>query len=259
VILLSFFFLVCVATGVCAESWKQIKGEHFIVYFISNEKIAKNTLSKAEQYYQKIANELGYARYSNFWQWERRVKIYIYPDRSTYENYLKKHNYAKWSVGMANYNNKEIIGYAQSEEFLDATLPHEITHLIFRDYVGQRNIPIWIDEGVAQWEEKGKRRFVKTKIKQLLQIHKPIPIERMMTLNIGGVENPAIVELYYVEAISLIDFLITQYGIDNFIFFCRHLRDGKDINEALQFAYPTSIRNITTLEEKWLEYVQQEE
>ena len=137
-------------------------------------------------------------------------------------------------------------------------MPHEITHLIFRDYVGQRNIPIWIDEGVAQWEEKGKRSVVKRKMKQLMEAHEPISMERMMALNIGIVENEAIVELYYVEAVSLVDFLITKYGADNFIFFCRQLRDDKDVNEALRFAYPLSIRNIDELEAKWLEYLQEE-
>ncbi len=250
--------LFCCVTEATAQSWQKLKGEHFIVYFLQDNKFAKDVSDKAEEYYNKIADDLGYARYSNFWAWNKRVKIYIYPDKDSYLSYVTTHDHPTWSCGMANYTKKEIISYAQSRGFLDGVLPHEITHLIFRDYVGQKNIPIWIDEGVAQWEEKGKRQFVKREMKELLQHHDPIPIERMMILNIGRIKNETIVELFYVEAVSLVDFLITEHGADNFIFFCRQLRDGKDVNEALKFAYPVSIRNVNALEDKWLEYLQKD-
>ena len=258
-----FCFILCFLLFYCAveaiaHGWQELKGEHFIVYFLQDTKFAKKVLNKAEEHYSKIADDLGYARHSNFWVWNKRVKIYIYPDGDSYLSYVTEHDYAAWSVGLANYKKKEIISYVQSGGFLDGVLPHEITHLIFRDYVGQENIPIWIDEGVAQWEEKGKRQLVKKKMREMLQCHKPIPIERMTMLNIGECKNKVIVELYYVQAVSLIDFLITQYGSDNFIFFCRHLRGGKDINEALKFTYPTSIRNLDVLEDKWLKYLQEE-
>ncbi len=258
-LLISFFLIPFYAVEAIAESWEKLKGEHFIVYFVQDHKYAEDALDKAERYYDKIADDLGYARYSEFWSWDNRVKIYIYPDRDSYLSYVKAGDHAVWSVGMANYKDKEIISYVQSSSwgFLDAVLPHEITHLIFRDYVGQENIPIWIDEGVAQWEERKKRSVVKRKMKELLEAHEPIDIERMTTLKIGIIENEVIVELYYVQAVSLVDFLITEYNAKNFIFFCRQLRDGKDINEALRFTYPTSIRNVDALEAKWLKYLEE--
>ena len=253
-----FLLLFCYTAEAIARDWQELKGEHFVIYFFQDNKFAKDVLNKAEEYYDKIANDLGYARYSNFWAWDKRVKIYIYPDRDSYLSYITAHNYATWSVGMADYEKKAIISYVQSRGFLDGVLPHEITHLIFRDYVGQENIPIWIDEGVAQWEEKGKRQLVKRKMKELLRYHGPIPIDRMTIIEIGRLKNETIVEMFYIEAVSLVDFLITEHGADNFIFFCRQLRDGKDMDEALKFAYPVSIRNINALQDKWLEYLQTE-
>lgn len=239
-----------------AASWETLKGEHFIVYFIKDARWAKEILNKAEDYYDKIAGDLGYARYSKFWAWDKRVKIYIYPDRDSYRSYVEANNYAKWSSGMVRYEEKEIISYAQSNEFLRSILPHEITHLIFRDYVGEKNIPVWIDEGVAQWEEEWKKKIVRRKMQKLLEHHEPIDMQRMMTLKIGLVDNEVIVELYYVQAVSFVDFLITEHGGDNFISFCRYLRDGKSLDEALKFTYPTSIRSVEELEEKWLEYME---
>lgn len=255
--LVSALWFLCSINAATAQDWQELKGEHFIVYFIEDMNFARKTLNRAEDYYKQIADDLAYARHSNFWQWGNRVKIYIYPDGDSYRAFLEAHDLPRWSIGLANYRDKEIISFSHSEKFLDSILPHEMTHLIFRDYVGIKNIPIWIDEGVAQWEEKDRRQFAKRKIKKLLETHSPIPIERLNKLNVGAAKNTAIVELFYVEAVSLVNFLITEYGGERFIFFCRQLRDGKDMDEALKFAYPTFIRSTKELETKWLEYLQE--
>ena len=119
--------------GSFAQDWKELKGDHFIIYYASEDKFPSEVLRKAESYYQQISSDLGYQRYSNFWQWENRVRIYVYPTR---EEFLTQTGQPNWSYGVANYTEKEIRSYLWSEGFMDALLPHEMTHLIFRDYVG---------------------------------------------------------------------------------------------------------------------------
>ena len=161
-----FFIAPCYAVS---ENWQELKDEHFIVYYapadpssvlvgsdtkITAENFASQALFEAEKYYQRIAQELGYARYSEFWTWDKRVKVYIYSDR---DSYLKSGNYPPWSEGMADYQKKAILSFAGSSGFVDSVLPHEIAHLVFRDFVGiNNNIPLWLDEGVAQWAEEKK-------------------------------------------------------------------------------------------------------
>ncbi|MEM4155647.1 MAG: hypothetical protein QXQ38_02855, partial [Archaeoglobaceae archaeon] len=129
--LIAFFFL-----GICtfAQNWQEKKGEHFIIYFssLSEENFAKEVLDKAEKYYQEIAVDLGYPRYKEFWLWDKRVKIYIYPDQ---EAFLKATGQPSWSHGVAEYATKKISSFLGSKDFLDSVLPHEIAHLIFRDFV----------------------------------------------------------------------------------------------------------------------------
>ncbi|MFH1045537.1 MAG: hypothetical protein V1727_01050 [Candidatus Omnitrophota bacterium] len=253
-------FLICVcllalAGQVSAEVWEELKGEHFLAYYQRNKGFAKEVLEKAEEYYKQIALDLGYARSHNFWSWDSRVKIYLFPDNKSYLTYIKSLGYPEWAVGMADYSHKEIISFNLSNGFLDTVLPHEITHLMFRDYVGGNNIPLWIDEGVAQWSEKGRRAQVRQEIKKQLAHHSPIPMDRMMSLNIGQVDNDFIVELYYVQAVSMIDFLISRFGADKFIYLCRQLRDGKEFEEALRFAYPNNLRDPDDLQLQWTDYL----
>ena len=255
-ILFSVFCFLFSAIPVYSQEWQEIKSEHFIVYFISDKDFAKDVSLQSEIYYKRIASELGYQRYSKFWTWDRRVKIYIHPSR---ESFQKGTGQPDWSEGVAKYHEKTIVSYAWSDGFLKMLLPHELTHLIFRDYVGFKGeVPLWLDEGVAQWMEPHKRKQIKVVIRRLAENRRLLSLNQMMILDVRKSNNPDIVNTYYIQAVSLVDFLMTEYGASRFNSFCRQLRDGKSIEDSLKFAYPVSIRSIKDLEEKWQKYIMEE-
>lgn len=259
------------------EEWRKFNGTHFIVYFTQNEKFAKEVLDKAEVYYRNIAVNLGYPRYSKFWLWGKRVRIYVYPDR---EKFLKATSQPYWSEGMADYKNRKIVSYAWSKGFLESLLPHEMAHLIFRDFVGFKGeIPLWLDEGVAQWEEEAKRTEMKSMIKQLYDKDQLMMVNDMMKLDIARMKEKDriyirptrtkegevavlflstenLVRTYYLQSVSLVGFLIEEYGSTKFSEFCRQLRDEKTIEEALRGAYLPQINDLTELEDRWREYLE---
>ena len=261
---------------VFAQEWQELKGEHFIIYYISDEAFARKVRDTAEIYYRQIALDLGYPRYSEFWLWDKRVKIYLYPDHSSF---LKATGQPEWSQGMADYGKKEIVGYNLSQIFLDSILPHEMAHLIFRDFVGFKGeIPLWLDEGVAQWAEKNKRAYIKKLIKKAYDEDRLLSLEDIMKLDIRNIRaqdevyvrsttsktgeprvlflsGDSLVNLYYLESVSLVGFLIETFGSDSFSHFCRQLRDGKRINEALTSTYPNYIRSLEDLERRWRKYL----
>lgn len=251
-VLFSILYSLFSFTVTHAQEWHEMKGEHFFVYYQQDKKFANDVLRQSESYYRSIASELGYQRYSGFWTWENRVKIYIYPDK---ESFLKVTGQNPWSEGMADYTNKSVISYAWNQDFLEALLPHEITHLIFRDYVGiDSEIPLWLDEGVAQWMEPQKRELLQAAMAKIIVDGKILPLDGLMRLDVRQVSDSDLVHTFYVEAASLVGFLIKEYGSSDFINFCRQLRDKKNVREALTFAYPTTVRTLEQLEEKWLAY-----
>jgi hypothetical protein len=276
-ILIVILGLFCLAAN-NEPAWLERKSEHFIVYFIQDEKFAQQVLDEAEKYYRNIASSLGYARYSEFWTWEKRVKIYIYPDRVSF---LEITGQPKWSEGMADYKKKQIVSYVWGHGFLESLLPHEMTHLIFRDFVGfLGEVPLWLDEGVAQWEEEAKRPQIKKMAKNYFEQDNLMSVSDIMKLNIlhlrsqnGLFIRPTrtkdgkpgviflssnnLVEIYYLESASLVGYLIDKFGSESFSAFCRELRDGKTIEEALSIAYPARISNITELEDGWREYLRE--
>ncbi|OPX28001.1 MAG: hypothetical protein B1H08_06725 [Candidatus Omnitrophica bacterium 4484_171] len=273
-----FFILCSVLLSVFAFSTekgpKEIKGKHFIVYYYAgSEGFANEVLTKAEEYYVSIAKDLGYERYSEFWLWDKRVKIYIYPD---HESYLKASSMPYWSHGMADYRNKVIMSYLRGKGFITSILPHEMTHLMFRDFVGfTGEIPLWLDEGVAQWEEKAKRNMNYI-IKDAFRKKIVLSLHDMMKMDIRNIkgddkiyvrytkdgDTPLIlvltgknlINLYYVEAVSLVGFLIKKYGSKKFTSFCRELRYGKSVEAALRAVYSSYFTTLDGLEKEWKKY-----
>lgn len=272
------FFLIFSPVESFSLEWQELSGEHFTVYFLENRDFAKEVLDKAEVYYRNIAMELGYPRYSEFWTWENRVKIYIYQDRNSFQ---KATGQPAWSEGMASYNDKQIISYAWSKGFTESLLPHEMAHLIFRDFVRFKgDIPLWLDEGVAQWMEEPKRAQIKRVAKKYFQENSLLSIEDMMQLDIRNLKyqdavyiRPVrtkegkdgvlflsaelLINTYYIQSVSLVGFLIEKYGSTAFADFCRGLRDGKSVEEALISAYPAHIHNLREFEDRWREYLEE--
>ncbi|MBN1405354.1 MAG: hypothetical protein JW946_02420 [Candidatus Omnitrophica bacterium] len=272
---------LCIATYNIAfaddqPQWQEIKGEHFLIYFTGDEKFAKESEQKAEYYYRNIALDLGYQRYSEFWLWDNRVKIYIYPDHASY---IKATGQPEWSHGMANYKTKQIASYTWSEGFLESLLPHEIAHLIFRDFIGFKGeAPLWLDEGVAQWAEYSKRNFMKSQVKNIFDANSIMLVNDMMKVDFKYIQlkdvlyiratltkegEPGVVFLtgdeliknYYIQAFSMVSFLVEKYGAERFSHFCRELRDGKSFEAGLNAAYRERISGINEFQNKWREYL----
>lgn len=65
-----------------------------------------------------------------------------------------------------------------------------------------------------------------------------------------------LITAYYVQSVSLVGFLIEKFGKAEFTNFCRALRDGKSLEEALISVYSIHIRSLSDFEEQWRKYIE---
>ena len=146
-----------------------------------------------------------------------------------------------------------IVTFRQEDQFLDGLLPHEISHLILHDFVGfNRNIPIWFDEGVAELNESDKKNTAHQVMTKLIAQNQFIPLEVLMRWDIRRETDSKKVSVFYAQSVSVVDFLIHEYGSDAFSFLCRNLKDGKDMEEAIRVAYSGSLDSVAIVQEKWM-------
>ena len=227
-----------------AVAWEKVSSTHFVVLHAEDDKLAQTVSERAEAYYTEIAADLGYTRYQNFWLWDNRAKILIYP---TAQAFATACNAPAWAAGRASAERREIASYRQGgETFLGSLLPHEMSHLILGDFIGKDHVPLWLTEGFAEWEQS--RHLVRP----VPRPRHPFQLKALMAMDIRQDTDQKRVALFYAQAASVVGFLIRTRGGERFGAFCRGLRDGKTCEAALTSAYPDDFSSLDILEQKWL-------
>lgn len=239
-----------------ASPWEEYKSAHFLVQHRGDAAFAQDVARRAESEYDRITRDLGFTRHSGFWLWERRVRIDIHATR---EAYRAATGAPAWSAGRAEYVDRSIATFSGSTGFVESVLPHEVAHLVFREFIGaDRPLPLWLDEGVAQWEDLSNRETVMAMARTLRRQDHLLSIAQLTGIEIRHGSTLRQAASFYAQAASLVGFMIERHGSDAFREFCGHLRDGSSLEDALRFTYPHTIRNLETLERGWRAYLEGE-
>ena len=245
-VLLSSLLFAPLEAGAANDVWNNIeKSNHFLIYYQDAPVDYINRLvTEAERCYKNITEYLGFARF-DFWIWDNRCKIFLYADAQTY---LSVTGVISWSRGHVQVAKKEISTYMWQEMLFDTVLPHEMGHIIFREFVGyNKKLPLWLDEGVAcmqEYESKERLATAKCLVNLKLYTH----LDDLSKISDSSVIIPFI---FYNEAASLVDFLLKRFGKSKFVDFCRSLRDEPDWTQSLKGVY--KIKNLNELEKLWVE------
>ena len=230
-----------------AQGLKEMRSEHFIInYSEGTEDSVYKIKDDAEYYYRSITQEFGFVR-DKLWSWDNRAKIVIAKDKSTYS---KEFNCPTWSGACVDYYNKIIYTYPLQSGF-SSVLSHELTHIIFREYIGYNKLPLWLDEGMAQYmqyRDSSQPKAITALMKKLIEENKYIKFEQVN--NIYSISEKDEPDLFYAQAFSMVYFLKERYGKDNFAQFLSYLRSNNNLAEALSKAFRT-LENSEKFEAEW--------
>ena len=204
--------------------------------------------AKAEDYYNSIVDGLGFRRF-DFWSWDNRAKIYLYRNA---EDYHRDPHRVSWSGAEVSVTNKTIASFFGQDGFIDSILPHEMGHIIFREFVSTKiNLPLCIDEGVACSQEESQLPSRMQFARELVLRNNYLPFSKLF--NINETNKIILPQLFYSQSASIIVFLLQEYGKDNFLEFSRKLRDGEEWQNALLKVYRFS--SLDELEESWKNFM----
>lgn len=236
----------------------QIKNNHFIINYraeVSKDLVFK-IKNEAERFYRVITQEFNFIR-DELWLWDKRAKIYIAKDRDDYSNSF---DCSAWSGACVNYRDKIIYTYPNQDRF-SSLFAHELTHIIFREYVGKGELPLWLDEGIATYMENkyGDRRYQNARdyLKKQINTNNYIRFSELENINPRSLasESQEYVTLFYVESFSIVDFAMKKYGKYKFSRFFDSLRKGYSLQNSLpKLTY--DLKDLSVLEERWRGYYQ---
>jgi hypothetical protein len=253
-VLTTIFLAAYFVGGVFAQDkWQESRTRHFVIYY---KQVPGDFISgvgqAAERYYEEISRELGFVRYQER-ALKERTKIYIYDDKDDYVNNGRQKD---WSHGVTFSSQKEIRTFPSAHGFFDSTLPHELGHIIFREFIGSNiTIPTWFEEGVAMYQEKGKRWGAHKMVQKAIEEKKFLSLMELFDVQLYNHTQREFVELFYAESASIVYYMMAELGQHRFVNFCRRLRAGESFVKALPIAYGR-FQNILDLNRNWITYVQ---
>jgi hypothetical protein len=247
-LLIFIFLLVPLRAQAAPSGWQIQKSQHFIIYYQDAPSgFTDKLIYRAEDYYNSIVDDFGYRRF-DFWNWDNRARIYLYKDAESFHQATQR---ASWTAGVVSIGNREIKSFVGQEDFFSTILPHELTHIIFREFIGNKVVlPLWIEEGVACSQEKSSLGLYMRLARKSISEDKYIKLEEFSALNSAGAADPS---LFYSEAASLVIFLIRSQGREKFWDFSRSLRDDQDWRKALLRTY--NFNSLQELENAWKNFV----
>ncbi|HNX81649.1 MAG TPA: peptidase MA family metallohydrolase [Candidatus Omnitrophota bacterium] len=232
----SFVLWAVYAPAFAEVPWNVEKSTHFLIYYKNApaDFIAK-VVTRAEDYYDRIADDLGFRR-MNFWLWENRASMYIYDDAVSYQQATGE---PAWSGGATEPRSKVIQTFAGANGFLETILPHELGHIIFGEFVGFDNpaVPVWLEEGVASYEQKERFKQADLLVRAARAQGALFSYEQLAEANPHMLSDDRAVTVFYAESVSIVDFMLKEFGTEAFVGFCQNLRDYKNLNRAVVLAF----------------------
>ena len=250
---LVFFFGAGQLSFAAQEKWQKHKTLHYIIFYEeAPESFINNLGEEAEDLFGDTADQMGFENYPP-WRKNARIKIYVYNDRDHYEA-GGRGNRREGTRAMAHVQKRAISTFTQDRDsFLNATLPHELAHIFFWEYVGVKaDVPGWFAEGIAMMREKRDQQEREDFIRRLLEDRDYFSLEDI------PLAKHTDLDYYYPVAYSATKYLLSRVQGNKLSRLFDLLKEGKSFEKALSDVTNGNIPTIERLSEDWVEAVKEE-
>jgi hypothetical protein len=138
---------------------------------------------------------------------------------------------------------------------MKAVLYHEYTHVLV--YIsGGRNVPLWFNEGLAEYEARqfkrpSMRSFRKKLLFKAAQKKALFRLDQLTGVNLSIMSriSPRMITLLYTQSESFMTFLIERYSISDMMNILVRLSKGVPVRKAVP---EVLVENLAVLEQEWM-------
>jgi len=256
ILICSVFISLCFSASGQDVDLSQTRSTHFMINY--HKEVPKSYADKvkniAEKYYRIITQEFNFVR-DKPWIWDDRTEIFI--DKNV-TDYIARSGCGDWSRACVRPRIKIMYTYYQSSDF-SATLAHELTHIIFYEYIKGAKVPLWLSEGMATYIENkktaglyDKRLYIlKSKIKDGSYI-KFSELNSVTRASLDMASNDY-VQSFYLESFSIVNFIIRKHGRYKFSQFLKCIGSGYSLEQSLKKVFYQS-KSLEDLEKHWKKF-----
>jgi hypothetical protein len=215
---------------------------HFKVHTYGSQ-VAQDTSSMCEESYSRVMTDTGLISFQPRGMYE--VVVY-----GSQDEYRKKTGQPDWSAGVTVGN----AIYTFYSPVLNGVLSHEMTHLIWFEYMNGRlsDQQRWVNEGLAVYEEAKARNHGYELFGNFMSMlrNAPIPIDQLQNMA-PNTERAYDASMWYAESESLIRFMIERGGRIGFGQFLASIQQGQNFDVAIYAAYPGQWQTLDAFYAAW--------
>lgn len=241
------------ALSIRPDGWSHGETENFIYHFF-NSFIATPVSVEAEFYYHFMANDLG----KDDARWERKGHIFIFEELADWRAFQTQAQLDPWTGGIHS-NNELFILRDRSQRWKGHLLAHETAHLVIDRFFGGTNVPLWLNEGYAEYAGvRAHAAFWRARNYMARPRSRSVDPERFIPLlDLTSMRSyPTDLEMigdFYIQSERLVRFL-NATDSKKFPDFLQQMASGKRFDTALTSAYRSNWQIMAQFEREFRPY-----
>jgi len=214
-----------------SHDWRTMAGERAdLFWYGSREDDAQELLTAADQAIIRLEKEIGVSV-------DRRARVYVYNSSKDMDKALSQRSgsYDERVLTLGVKVGEDTLLLLGTHRDAKATLAHELSHVIVGIATDNpySDLPRWLDEGLAMYAEGQLPPDNSAALERGIDRDELLSI-RSMTSYSGRSE---LVDLYYGEVYSVVDFMLEEYGRDKMQHLLTVFSKGARQEDALQQVY----------------------
>jgi len=235
------------ATAQVPPGFAMAQSRHFNIYEEGAE-VSKDLIDNVESLHGDVMLDL--VAFSPWTRDSRKVSVFFANNQDTYQRLTGR---PAWSGGTASLTERKIYLFKSEEAF--GILAHELTHIYFDSFFpSDRTSPLWLSEGMATYIQSERGHSTPAWLAQnlaLLEKGGGFKLDDLIRIdNMQGADEDN-VRLWYAQSYSIVRFLSHMKAGEAFYTFCKRLRDGTPVHQALYQAYGMPYNKVSSLEYAW--------
>jgi len=211
--------------------------DHFVVR-ARNPHVAKLVATEAEVNLERICRDILAGQ-----EYPHSVEVYVWANSTDYA--ANAEDAPEWSGGRYSLEKRDgmlvrRIDLTQCDKsgrfavvILDRVLPHEMCHLVVREFFGDATVPLYLNEGLAMLAEITIDNDRILLAGASVNGETKIALPNLLARDRSDMGDPA---LYYAESYSFSSFLHRRLSAEQFREFLHHLKTGCATVDALERA-----------------------
>lgn len=128
---------------------------------------------------------------------------------------------------------------------LKTILKHEMCHLLLHRSRGGKDLPRWLDEGIAQWASDGIGEMLMRGNGSVLE--DAVVSGKVLSVRVLSDRFPAdrdALALAYEESKSIVVYIVDEFGVDGLLMILEYLERGEEVDDAVAKALSVTFEEL---------------